>query len=76
MTDENNSFPITTPGNFSSRGGAETIIKLQRLLGVRSQNDIELHVEEVRKRGNQMKIEHNEFKLSDPVTRQNEIIKE
>ena len=32
ITDENDSFSITTPGHLSSRGGAETIYKLQKLL--------------------------------------------
>ena len=64
--DENNSFSIITPGFWSSRGGAETIHKLQKFLELRSQNDIELHVEEVKKnRRNQMKIGDKEYKTSD-----------
>ena len=59
ITNENNSFSITTPSHWSSRGGAETIYKLQKLLELRSQNDIQLHVE-VRKRGKQIKIGQNE----------------
>ena len=31
ITDENNSFSITTPSLWSSKGGAETINKLQNL---------------------------------------------
>ena len=73
-TNENNSFSITTPGHWSSRGGAETNIELRELLGLRARNDIELHVEEVRKRGNLIKIGENEYKLSDLDTRKNEII--
>ena len=50
ITDENNSFSFSTPGYWFSRCGAVTIHKLQKLLELRSQNDIKLHVEEVRKR--------------------------
>ena len=39
ITDENSSFSITAPRYWSSRGGAETIPKLQKLLKLRSQND-------------------------------------
>ena len=65
ITDENNSFSITTPGHWSSRGGAETIHNLQKQLQLRSQNDVELHVEEVTKRGSQIKIGDVEYNLSD-----------
>ena len=57
ITDENKCFSITTPGYLTFRGGVETIIKLRELLELRSQNHIELHVEEVRKRGNHEKKE-------------------
>ena len=60
ITGENDSFSITTPGYWSSRGGAETINKLQIFLELRPQNDIQLHVEEVRKRGSRKKIGENE----------------
>ena len=53
-----------------------TIHKLQKLLELRSQNDVELHVEEVKKIGNQIKTGDNEYKLSDLGTRKNEIIEE
>ena len=35
ITDKNNSFLITIEGHSSSRGGAETINKIQRLLQLR-----------------------------------------
>ena len=44
-----------------------------RLLGPKSP---ELHVEEVRKRGNKIKIGDKEYKLSDFDTRENEILEE
>ena len=59
ITDENNGFSISTLGHWSYREVAETIHILQKILELdpqNSQNDIELHVEEVRKRGNQIKI--------------------
>ena len=52
-TDGNNSFSITTEGHWSSEGGAETFQKLHKLSQLRSRNDNKLHVEEVRKEGNQ-----------------------
>ena len=55
INDENNSFSDTTPGYWSSRGGAEIINKLQELLEMRHNSDVELHVEDFRKRGNQIK---------------------
>ena len=55
LTNENNSFSITTPGHWSSRGGAETINKLQKLLKLRSENDIKVHVKEVERRGKKIK---------------------
>ena len=65
---ENNFFSITTPSFWSARGGAETIHKLQNLIEHRSQSHLELHVEKFRKRGNQIKIEDKEDKISDPDT--------
>ena len=50
FTDENKSFSISTLSHWSSRGGAETINKLQKLLELRSENDIELHVKELGKK--------------------------
>ena len=46
---ENNAFSMSTQGHWSSRGGAETILKIQKLLELKSQNDFKIHVEEVRK---------------------------
>ena len=49
------------------------IIDLNKLLELKS---FELHVEEVRKRGNKIKIGDNEYKLSDFDTHKNEILEE
>ena len=62
ITNENNSFSITIPGHWQSKSDEKTIDKLNKLLDLRS---LELHVKEVRKRGNQIKIGENEYKLSD-----------
>ena len=70
-TDENNTFPVFTPGHWFTRGGAETSNKLQKLLQLRSQNDLQLHVNEVKKKGNK-KMGDNEYKLSDLDTHENE----
>ena len=59
-----------------SRGGAETNHQLQKLVALRSQNDIELRVEEFRKRRNQIKIGDIDCIISDFDTHKNEIIEE
>ena len=50
ITDENNSFSITVPGHSNSKSAAKTIDELNRHLELRSQNDIESHVEQVRRK--------------------------
>ena len=73
ITNENNSFSITVPGHWQSKSAEKTIDKLNNLLELRS---LELHVTEVRKRGNQIKIGDNEYKLSDFDTQKIEILEE
>ena len=51
ITDGNSSFSVSTPGQWNSEDGEELIKKINDLLELRSQNDIELHVKEVEKRG-------------------------
>ena len=75
ITDGNKRISITTPGYWSSRGGAGTIHKLQKLSELKSQNDIELHVE-VMKRGSQMKIGDKVQKFSDLDTGRNDVLDE
>ena len=48
-TNENNFFPNTTPGHWISEDGEELINKLNKVLELRSENDIELHVKQVEK---------------------------
>ena len=59
IPDENKTSSITTPARWSSRGGAETMNRLQKLLETISQKYIELQVEEVKKSGNQKKETRN-----------------
>ena len=48
---ENNRFSITIRGHWKAKSAEKTIDELNKLLELRSQNDIELHVEQVRKKG-------------------------
>ena len=51
ITDENNSFSIIIPGHYQNKSDDKTINELKKLLELRSENGIELHVEQVRKKG-------------------------
>ena len=78
ITNENNSFSIIIPGRWRILNYLEDgiIDKLKDLIKLRSQNDIELHVEKIRKRGNKIKIKDREYKLSVFGTSKNEIFEE
>ena len=56
ISNENNSVSITIPGYCSSRGGTETINVLRELLRLKEQNVMEILVEEVRRKRNEIKI--------------------
>ena len=62
ITNENNSFSIIIPGHYETEFAEKIIDNLNKLLELKS---LELHVEEVRKRGNIIKIGDKEYKLSD-----------
>ena len=62
ITNENNSFSIIIPGHYQNESDEKTINDLNKLLELKS---LELHVEEVRKRGTKIKIGGNDYKLSD-----------
>ena len=47
ITHENNSFSISIPGHWNSEFSQKTIDKLNVLLELRSENDIELHTKQV-----------------------------
>ena len=51
ITNENNSFSIIIPGHYQNESDQKTINELKKLLELRSENGIELHVEQVRKKG-------------------------
>ena len=78
ITDENNSFSITIPGGWRILNYLEDDIfdKLKNLLKLKYKNNIELHVEEVRKRGHQINIGDKEYKLSDFDTSKDEILED
>ena len=73
ITDENNSFSIFIPGHWETEFAEKFIDEVNRLLELRS---LDLHVNEVRKRGNTMKIGDKEYKLSDFDNQKYEIIEE
>ena len=73
ITNENNSFSIIIPGHYQNKSDEKTIDNLNNLLEFRS---LELHVEEVRKRGNKIKIGDVEYKLADFDNQKNEILEE
>ena len=50
ITDDNNSFSIIILGHYQNESDEKTIDELNKLLELRSQNGIELHVEQVRKK--------------------------
>ena len=57
ITNENNSFSIIIPGHYQTEFSEKIINDLNTLLELKS---LELHVEEVRKRGRRIKIGDNE----------------
>ena len=73
ITNENNNFSIIIPSHYQTESAENTISKLNKLLELKS---LELHVAEVRKRGNKIKIDDNEYKLSDFDTQKHEIVEE
>ena len=72
-TNENNWFSIIIPSHYQTEFAEKMIIVLNKLLELKS---LELHVDEVRKRGNKIKIGDNEYKLSDFDNQKNEILAE
>ena len=50
ITNENNSFSMTIPGQWNSECAKKTIEELNNLLDFKCQNSIELHMKKVRKK--------------------------
>ena len=73
ITNENNFFSIIIPGHYQNKSDEKTIDNLNKLLELKS---IELHVEEVQKSGNKIKIGDVEYQLSDFDNQKYEIIEE
>ena len=73
ITNENNSFSTIIPGHYETESAQKTIDELNNLLELRSQNGIELHVEQVRKKG---LILINDYSLSSLGMFKNEILEE
>ena len=73
ITNENNSFSIIIPGHYQNKSADKTIDELNKLLELRSENDIDLHVEQVRKKGI---ISVNDYSLTSLDTFREEILKE
>ena len=63
-TDENNNFSISTPNHWNTEDGEALITKLNKLLELRSENDIELHDKEVEKESSRIQMENGGYKLS------------
>ena len=58
ITNENNSFSVIIPGRYETEFAEQIIDDLNKLLELKS---LELHVEEVRKRGDIIKIGDKEY---------------
>ena len=73
ITNENNSFSVIIHGHYQTESSQKTIDELRKLMELKS---LELHVDEVRKRGNKIKIGDKEYKLSDFDNQKHEILEE
>ena len=73
ITDDNNPFSIIIPGHWGTEFVEKIINEVNRLLELRS---LELHVNEIRKRGHIIKIGDKEYKLSDFDNQKYEILEE
>ena len=67
----NKSFSIIIPGHYQTEVAEKIIDDLNKLLELKP---LELHVNEVEKRGNKIKIRDDEYELSDFDTQKNEVL--
>ena len=73
ITNKNNSFSIIIPGHYKTKFAEKGFNDLNEIYELKS---LELYVEELRKRGNKIKIGDNEYKLTDFANKKNEILEE
>ena len=73
ITDGYNSLSITIPGHWNSESVERTIDELNKLIELRFEKDIDLHVEQIRKKG---LILMNDYFLSSLSTLKKEILDE
>ena len=73
ITDDNNSFSIIISGHWETEFAEKIIDEVNRLIELRS---LDLHINEVRKRDNIIKIGDKEYKLSDFDNQKYEILQE
>ena len=73
ITDDNNSLSIIIPGHWETEFAEKTINEVNRLLELRSENGIELHVEQVSKTGS---ILINDYSLSSLGMFKDEVLEE
>ena len=73
ITNENNSFSIIIPGHYPTESDEKAVDELNKLIEL---NSLELHVKEVRSRGNNIKIGDDENQLSVFDTHKNEMLEE
>ena len=73
MIDENNSFSITIPGHWNSESAEKTLDDRNILVDLRSENDIKLHAEQVKKKRT---ILIKDYSLSSLGTFESEILGE
>ena len=73
INNENNSFSIIIPGHYQNKSDEKTIDDLNKLLELKS---LELHVKEVRKRGDIIETGYNLCRISDFDTYKNKILEE
>ena len=64
ITNETKSFSISTPRHWSPQDGENLINEPNKLLELRSENDIELNVKEVAKRGTRIEVENIGYNLA------------
>ena len=73
ITKEMNSFSNIIQGHYETEFAEKIVNDINKLLELKS---LELHVEEFKKRGNEIQIGDSEYKLSDFDTQKNDILEQ